>query len=347
MAAKGLGWSDVKPRSIRTFVELGLLDHPRRGWPGHGGGSSPGWWPRAQFDLWRTLVQQRRLLVARVGHKAKLHATLCAVVVAAWLYFGEASGIPLAQVRRAMRTWASVNRTVGSLAEAQRLAKRFILLTAHPLADDRLQLREAVATMLYTGRYPEHDELLYRLQQLVDPRGRGEAKGPATAPLTAEHLTELILGRVAMLEKLCGRDEILPDGVWEWARCMLLWSRTEYQVLAPHLAHDPAQQRYPEVARLYQPETFETLVNAACENLLTVLSTSELARQATHLRPELRPDPWLAGRLRLHVDAKIQWSALVHADGARPGSLRVSVQVSWQDEAPQAAAATPAQPGHL
>src|SRR5258708_10389204 len=52
-AAKALHCQHVKRRTIRTYVERGLLDHPTRDWPGYGGGSSDGWWPLPQFSLWQ------------------------------------------------------------------------------------------------------------------------------------------------------------------------------------------------------------------------------------------------------------------------------------------------------
>src|SRR5215467_4262472 len=81
-AATSLGCDDVKMRTIRTFEELGLLDHPRHPSAGYGGGSLQGWWPRAQFDLWCTLLRHRKQLIEREGAKHRLHATLCNIVVA-------------------------------------------------------------------------------------------------------------------------------------------------------------------------------------------------------------------------------------------------------------------------
>jgi hypothetical protein len=120
-AAREIGCRDVVARTVRTFVEYGLLDHPQRTWPGHGGGSSRGWWPRAQYDLWLTLLRQRKQIIESNGaHKAKIAPTLCNIVVSAWLYFGDAADIPPSQVRRAMRTWACAYQRVDSQAAARR-----------------------------------------------------------------------------------------------------------------------------------------------------------------------------------------------------------------------------------
>lgn len=330
-AAKSLGWRNIDKRAPKTFTELGLLDRPRRDWPGHGGSSSPGWWPRTQFDLWCTLIKQRQSIVAREGVKERISAALCNIVVAVWLYFGETSGIPLAQVRRAMRTWAKANSIVKSAEDANRQAMKFIKMARHSQAGDRLELREKLATMLRTGNYPNREELLYQMQMLVDPRGRGEFKGPAAAPIAAENLTDMILGRVEALKQLRGNQDEMPDGVWEWARFTVLWSRTDYQASQPKFAEDPSLQKHPELASMFKPDDFEGLVNVACENLLAVLALSDLARNAEHLPPELRPDIWLDGQMRLSVQSNQRPSDIVRPDGKRQEYLEMLIEADRKD----------------
>ena len=227
-----------------------------------------------------------------------------------------------------MRTWAKANTIVKSAEEANRQAMRFIKMAAHSQAEDRLELREALATTLRTGKYPSREELLYEMQTLIDPRGKGEIKGPATAPLAAENLTDMILGRVEMLKRLRGNQDDVPDGVWEWARFTLLWSRADYQASQPKLAEDPSLQKHPELARLFKPEDLEELVNAACENLLAVLALSDLARNAEHLPPELRPDMWLEGQMRLSVKSNQQLSDIVLPGGKRQGYLQMFIEAA-------------------
>lgn len=330
-AARAPECGDVQRRTVRTFIALGLLDHPRRRWPGHGGGSSPGWWPRQQYDLWCTLLRQRQQLIAREGHRPQIHAVLSNVVVGAWLYFGEAAGIPLTQVRRAMQTWSKTYQTVGSDAEARRAALGFVRLAAHPSATNRRDLRANLAEMLYTGRYPGREDLLYHLDMLVDPHGRGDMKGPDEAPLSAENLADMILSRAEIVKTLGSGADKSPDGLWEWARFILLWTRGWYQAAQPRLADDPSLRKHPELARIYAPEDFESMINAACKDLLSVLGVSDLAQHATHLPLEQRPGPWLAGRVQLRVNGRQQLSAVLHPDGSRQIYLAVSVQLIWAD----------------
>lgn len=331
-AAKHIVHGGVKPRTIRTFIELGLLDNPRRKWPGHGGSSSPGSWSRQQFDLWCTLLHHRKSLIARYGNKAHIHATLCTVVVGAWLYFGEASGIPLTQVKRAMHTWANMSASVGH-ADAVRNAMQFVRTAAHPAATDRVQLRHEIADMLYQGRFPERDDLLEKMVTLVDPDRRGAYKGPAEAPISAENLTDMVLGREEMLNQLRSNSDSIPDGLWEWARFVLLWTRNWYHAALPRLADDPSLRKYPELAHLYEPDNFDSLMNAACQDFLSVLSVAELAKQAAHLPPEQRPEPWLAGQFQLKIASLEQLATLLHLDGSRQRYLEVSIQLIRSDDA--------------
>lgn len=331
-AARKMGCHDVKPRTIRTFIESGLLDHPHRQPGGRGGGALAGWWPRVQFDLWCALLNQRKGLIARREHRNRVHIVLCNVVVAAWLYFGEASGIPLTQVRRAMRTWVNAHTTVRSFEEAQRLAKRFVRLIAHPSARNRLELQKYIADILFTGRYPDPDVLLYQVGSLIDPMNRGEIKGPAEAPIAAQNITDMILGRVEAQAMLRKNDTQTPDGLWEWTRVMLLYSRNRYQVSQPRIREDPSFKKYPELRHLYEPETFETMVNTACEDLLTTLGTLALAQQATHLPPPLHPDPWLAGEMHVRVESHQHLSDVFQPDGSRQAYLGISVQVTQQSD---------------
>jgi hypothetical protein len=130
--AKPLGCQDVKPRTIRTYIEHGLLDHPHRDWPGHGGGSIDGWWPRAQFALWHTEIQQCIWLEQRERRKKLVYPGLYNIPVWGWLYAGESSGVHLPQVRRAMASWAKDVSTARSFKQAQREAADFIRTLAHP-----------------------------------------------------------------------------------------------------------------------------------------------------------------------------------------------------------------------
>jgi hypothetical protein len=332
IAARKIGCHDVKSRTVRTFVELGLLDGPYRDRRGYGGGSSKGWWPRAQLDLWCTLMRQRKQIIAREGAKDRINVVLCNVAVAAWLYFGEAAGIPLTQVQRAMRTWAHANARIRSYLEANRQARRFIRMAAHLSAEDLLNLRKYFAEMLFAGHYPEREELLYEIRTLVDPHNRGEIKGPAEAPISAENLTDMILGRVKMLERLRRSANAPPDGLWEWAHCMLIWAQNQYQAAQPGMVNDPSLKIHPELAQIYHPENFETLVNRACEDLLAVLSTSELALGAPHLPAPLRPAPWVAGHMHVKIESQQRLSERQRLDGSRLAYLGISVQVTRQSD---------------
>lgn len=337
--ARQLGCKEIGPRTVRTFMELGLLGRRGRDWPGRGGGSSLGWWSQQQFDLWRTLLLQREQLIAREGQRAQINIALCTVVVGAWLYLGEAASIPLAQVKRAMHSWAkahfSTDAWVKSQVEAHRKAKQAVDIVADASATTRRAARGFLAEMLYTGHMPGRDELLEQLSTLIDPSSRSGQKawkGPAEAPLSAQSLTDMTLTRAKMLERLTKSASALPDGVWEWARFTLLLTRGWYQDAQPRLADDPSLAKYPELARLYQPDDFESMINSACADLLSVLALADLAKRAAHLPPEQRPDLWIAGQVRLWVESHQQLSALLRPDGSYQAYVGLSMQLTWRNE---------------
>src|SRR5260370_694115 len=95
-AAKAVNCQHVKRRTIRTYVERGLLDHPTRDWPGYGGGSSDGWWPLPQFLLWQAEIDQCVKMGKQLGRELLVFPGLSHIPVSGWLYFGAASGVPLA-----------------------------------------------------------------------------------------------------------------------------------------------------------------------------------------------------------------------------------------------------------
>jgi hypothetical protein len=163
------------------------------------------------------------------------------------------------------------------------------------------------------------------MRLLMDPFGKGATKGPEGASFSPEIITGLITDRVEALQALQRDEATLPDGLWEWARFTLLWSRGLYQQAQPQLLSDPSLQKHPELARLYQPVTFETMMNAACFDLLTVIAVTEQARQASHLPRELQPQAWLEGKLRAHIEARQAVSTVLRLDGSRQATLEVSV----------------------
>jgi DNA-binding transcriptional MerR regulator len=327
--AKALHCQHVKLRTIRTYVERGLLDHPNRDWPGYGGGSSDGWWLLPQFLLWQAEIDQCVKMGKQLGRKLLVFPGLSHIPVSGWLYFGAASGVPLAQVRRALTTWTKANQTPHSLEAANRAAAKLVQQAAHRQAGDRRELRKQLAEMMLTGRYPDREELLYSLQQLIDPHGRGEVKGPAEAPLAPENLCDMILGRIQMARRLLDTPESVSDGLWEWARFVLLRTRRWYLDAQPRLANDPSVRRFPELRTMYKADDFESLVNAACHDLLSVLAVAPLAEGATHLPLELRPEPWLQGKLRLAVGCRTEPSPILLPDGTQPMFVSTTVQLMW------------------
>jgi hypothetical protein len=334
-AARELGCDSVRPRTIRTFIEQGLLDHPRRDWRGYGGGSSPGWWPRTQFDLWLTLLRQRKQLEDRTTRgSAHIYLALCNVVVFSWLTFGETAGISLGQVRQAMRTWAAGNQ-VSSFAESRRAARKLVKQATHPKAQDRRRSIDYLADLALKGSVPDREHLHYEFERLIDPMHTGAVKGPEEAPLSPDALTELITQRVEMLARLQRADRDLPDGLWEWARFIYHSSRASYEQALPRLANDPAVRKDRELASLFRNESREDAMNRACDDLLLVFAVSSRSAQATHLPPHMRPDLWIARTIQAHVTSEQTVSALCDLAGRRRAFVETTISLTSSEDPEQ------------
>jgi hypothetical protein len=183
---------------------------------------------------------------------------------------------------------------------------------------------------MFTGNYVDQEVLLYHLQSLIDPLARGEVKGPAEAPFSAENLRDMITGRADTLRQLQDDPAHIADGIWEWAHFILLWSRWWYQEAQPRLAADPAVQASPALQAVYRVENLETAANAACVDLLTTIALAPHAQNATHLPPELTPEPWLTGRLTLSVDIQQQISPFVLPNGSHNAYVAHTVRLHWR-----------------
>src|SRR6266699_4042886 len=83
---------------FEDWKEKGLIgEASERVWPGRG---SSAWWLQPQLDLFLRILayRQQESNPAHIG-------PLCKLPVHRWLYYGDAGGVDLPQVRRAMNTW--------------------------------------------------------------------------------------------------------------------------------------------------------------------------------------------------------------------------------------------------
>ena len=126
-------------RLLTDWVGLGFLGPPtRQGYgPGGGRGQRPGTWPPEQLRLWLQLLDTRRQLARQQGmdeRRVKRIATLANLPVARWLYEGNASGVSLAQARKALTTWKDAH-TRGSWT-SERAARQSARELIHLLDPD-------------------------------------------------------------------------------------------------------------------------------------------------------------------------------------------------------------------
>ena len=241
---------DISDRTIRSWVQYGLIDRPDKKGLGRGRGTEATW-PRTQVEL----------LMALLHHRDKGGGTpiaaLCHLPVWGWLRLGDAQ-IPLRQVRGCLRTWASAAESP-SWAEAQRGARRVVGRVAAPGVprQRRFRLQQLLAEQVYG----HHDrwELFQAAREVVDA-GR-PPRGPAGARLSAGSWTDLINARMSALTQL----DAIPDSDFREARQVYRLTTASYATEQPRFAADP------DLGDLFEQRSLEVEVNAVCVDLLAIL----------------------------------------------------------------------------
>lgn len=293
---------------IRDWVQLGLLDKPRKKGQGKGKGTEA-WWSQRQVELLLTLLEQRQR-----GHVQSV-AALCNIPVFGWLYWADASGAPLRQVKRAVATWQRAAHVPRSYKKAHEIATVFVRNHTHPHAKGaRREVSEALTTMIYSGEYP-NDLLRYHLQTIIDPSGKGEERGPADAPLSMESTAWMIEARLRAATDL----HDAPDELWEWARVVYHWTMSQYQARYDEFAANA------DTGHLFPRPTFEYIAPNTCNFLITQLGVGLRILQedlnCDGLPPELHPSAWTEGIM--HAHQQMEPSPYVLPSGQHPSYLRI------------------------
>lgn len=256
--ARELGAQRVSRRLIYDWVSLGLLKPPDRRGLGRGRGTVATW-PEGQRRLFLDLVRRRQ--------KGARIPALCNVPVYVWLYWPEA-GVPTEQVRRALKTWSGAQRRM-SLRWARKYARQLIGQLAHPESSraQRRRAADAVALAAHRGRF-DLAELTPALGEVFDPDSSGRILGPEGARLDPETWIRLVLARLEAVARL---DE-LDDAAFEAARAL------HRRALAHYVTEFlPAARPEPGLESLFRPPDHEQLLNAACNDLVTVLGLAIIA----------------------------------------------------------------------
>jgi DNA-binding transcriptional MerR regulator len=311
----------ITGRMLDDWVEKGLLDQPNK--QGLARGGSFAWWSQHQRDLLLTLLDQHR----RKGVRSI--SVLCNIPVHVWLYWGEDWGVPLRQVKRALSTWSEGNRVAHSYPAARRAAATLVRATASRHARGGRRKEKAITRLTelqlseqYLQRDDVAEEIYEILDDVIDPYRLGEAKGPKQTPLAAGVVSGPIRARILALKYL---GEI-PDGLWDWARAVLLLGIVDYGQKQSELASNA------EAGHLFEPLEMSKAINNACSDLLTVLGMSQLTIRlgwpASSFGPGLQPALWLAGGMMARVKGYQTLSPVLLPSGGRYSRIGFTITIS-------------------
>jgi hypothetical protein len=219
------------PRMIRDWSERGLLGYPSqegRG-KGRGQGSRKATYGANQRLLFRNLLQLRAS-----GYSVR---ELALVPIYLWLYWGD-SYVDLAQLRRALRTWAPspIMRRWQAEASADRIVRQFADPAA--TAEDRAALRDVIIQSCLSPT-PNVESVWDALNWVFDPHGeKARERDPQFDRLAA--IVSESQRVVADLEELPAPDFLMAKlGILMSRRAMERsgglpgWTQTPWESLAP------------------------------------------------------------------------------------------------------------------
>lgn len=296
----------VTKSQLDEFVRRGILSHRTREGQGRGRGITV-CWPRAQCELLRTALELRRDYGARV-------VDVCSLPVASWAYWGDASGVPVEQVRRAMQYWAEYQwrRVQRSYEQIEQDARRLIRGIGHGGAVQKREVVVWLAERIYRWEIIPSVSLVEKLRPVIDPDGRGVARGPRAVPLSPEMVSFILQARLRALDAL--RQDQVPDELWEWARAFYLTGMAEYAQHRPAWAKEVARDR--DLAPYYEQQTLESLYAIACKELLLCIGLGLADPQVSSLPPLWQPSSWQKGLVRVRVRTDL--ALLPGVDGSQP-----------------------------
>jgi hypothetical protein len=279
---------EATPRLLADWVQLGLLDHPRRRGLGRGKGTTTGW-PENQWELWKALLMQRP--------RVRRIAALCNLPVGLWLYFGD-DYVELPQVKRAMHTWAGAIHARGT-ADSRHLVQEFVAGIPGPKLSvaRRKEVERLLVGVLLNGLGDRSvDQLRSRLTTLLEPPSH---RGRRVRVATLQAHVELLMSRLEALRRLRRGD--LPDALYSWARTLTHYGRANW-------------------AEKVGPPTLDSLVENVCLDLTTTIGMSLTVPDAFTADPDslLNPEVWTEQQLTDRMTWRPKFSPLVFASGGHP-----------------------------
>jgi hypothetical protein len=310
----------ITGRTLNYWIEIGLLPGPDK--KGLAGGRSEGRWSQRAVALMLGLLFQQR--------HGNSTAFLCNVPVWGWIYWGEASGVTLEQLRRAMSTWARwVHRARFSQEKTRSAVNDLLGRGASEHAVYRRRIKRALAEVLTQETTPDARQLYEIVQPMIDPDRKGEAKGPPELRFSAGLIASGLEARLWAIKLLLDQERLkkIPESLWEWARTNVAVSDYSYQQRQPKLAEN--QDLGPDFFR--QHDWMES-VTGACMTLATVLGAGVRALETNTplpaLPPSLQPQLWVEGKMQATVRSRNIISSLMLPNGGHPCYQEVEVVIT-------------------
>jgi hypothetical protein len=313
-------WYTISEATFQDWIKLGLLGNAKeRNWPGKGHGSgSIGWWPQEQLFLLLTCLHRKKII------GVKSNAPLCDIPVCRWLYWGDAGGVELVQVKRALITW---QRWYQNNSQSERLVRKHIWdLVAHfgnPHATGKREFVHELTDMAIARQSIDEVTLQEMFALIVDPRGKGEARGLPGWELTAEQLSRRI-----SLQSLGGELDLkkVPNPLWELARVGLLHVRKCHQLEQSEWEI----QSHPELEKRFARVNLLGLVNISCFLLLYMLAMLHKG-VSPHIQAHLHPQAWLNGEATAIIQTSPVRTPLLQPNGLPIHHLLINVTVSYRN----------------
>jgi len=207
---------------FEDWKEKGLIgEASERVWPGRG---SISWWSQPQLDLFL------RILAYRQEESNPAHIEpLCKIPVHRWLYYGDAGGVDLPQVKRAMDTWMKYQQNITEERRRRHVTELVkVYQGTKPEGKRELIDRLTAMGMFAPNQSPEDiqkrfdvETLRYALEAVILDKAYRKKDKKDPHPYRERVDLKMIFSTIYPLQfrALLEREGILalPDSLWEWA----------------------------------------------------------------------------------------------------------------------------------
>ncbi len=213
-----------------------------------------------------------------------------------------------------------------SREKVRKSARQTVALAASPQAPHiKNEVTEKLARIGLGEDMPD-EELLYLLRELIDPKKRGEAKGPRGASFSADVIYDMITTRFTAATRLAE----IPDALWYWARTVFLITYARYREQQPQFASDPTIDA--NLRNLFPRENMQTSAASACQELLAILGIALHYPELLGWPEHLQPKAWRAGQAISAIKTQTMLSPVLLPTGTPAVHQRIEVVVFYQEQ---------------